>query len=171
MNDTMMIRNPETNEWESVYLPPTGDTLPVGSIVDYDGDIVPTNYEEVEDPNQYSTDEVETEKTWIDGKPIYRKVIDFGALPNAGFKNVAHNIEGLDSVICLRGIAKTTTNNFYPIPFVGNGSMFNNATATMRINATEVTIATTTDVSSHTAYVILEYTKSGDTLKEVQNEN
>ena len=169
----MYIRNSETKQWEEVVLPPTGDTLPVGTIVDYDGDVVPTNYEKVDDPNQYSTDEVETEKTWIDGKPIYRKVIDFGALPNAGFKNVAHNIEGLDSVICLRGIGKTTTtNNFYPIPFVGNGAMFNNATATMRINATEVTIATTTDVTSHTAYVILEYTKSADTLKEVvHNEN
>lgn len=115
----------------------------------------------VDEKNTYSTSE-KVVGTWIDGKPIYRKVIDFGELPNAGFQNVAHNIKGLDSVICLRGIAKTTTNNFYPIPFVGNGAMFNNATATMRINATEVTIATTTDVSSHTAYVILEYTKTTD---------
>lgn len=117
--------------------------------------------EYVDKANTYSVDE-KIVGTWIDGKPIYRKVIDFGELPNAGFQNVAHNIKGLDYVICLRGIAKTTTNNFYPIPFVGNGAMFNNATATMRINATEVTIATTTDVSSHTAYVILEYTKTTD---------
>lgn len=28
----------------------------------------------------YSTDEIKTNKVWIDGKPIYRKVIDLGLL-------------------------------------------------------------------------------------------
>lgn len=46
------------------------DTLPIGSIVEYDGDTVPDGYEEVSD---YSTEEVEI-GTWIDGKPLYRKV-------------------------------------------------------------------------------------------------
>ena len=53
MNDTMMIRNPETNEWESVYLPPSGDTLPIGSIIYFDGDTIPTNYELVDDSSEY----------------------------------------------------------------------------------------------------------------------
>lgn len=44
MNDTMMIRNPETSEWESVYLPPTGDTFPVGSVSAYAGENIPTNW-------------------------------------------------------------------------------------------------------------------------------
>ena len=73
MNDTMMIRNPETNEWESVYLPPTGDTLPIGSEVEFDGDKAPTGWQEVQDPNEYSTNEVKTNKTWL-GKPVYRKL-------------------------------------------------------------------------------------------------
>jgi hypothetical protein len=34
----------------------------------------------------YSTSEVATGETWIDGKPIYRKIIDCGALPNATTK-------------------------------------------------------------------------------------
>lgn len=46
----MYIRNPDTNEWEEVFLPPTGDTLPVGSIVEYDGTKnIPTGWELVED--------------------------------------------------------------------------------------------------------------------------
>ena len=40
----MYIRNPETNEWEEVLLPPTGDTLPVGSISAYSGENIPTNW-------------------------------------------------------------------------------------------------------------------------------
>ena len=106
----------------------------------------------------YSTNE-KVVGTWIDGKPIYRKVIDFGNLPNTGFKTIEHNINDIDTVINIQTIGKTQTDNFYPIPFVGNGSMFNNATATIRINLTELTIATTTDVSNHTATIIIEYTK------------
>ena len=40
----MHIKNPETNVWEEVFLPPTGDTLPVGSISAYGGENIPTNW-------------------------------------------------------------------------------------------------------------------------------
>jgi microcystin-dependent protein len=40
----MYIRNPDTNKWEEVFLPPTGDTLPVGSISAYGGEKIPTNW-------------------------------------------------------------------------------------------------------------------------------
>ena len=48
------------------------------------------------DHNHYSTDEVETGMYWIDGKPIYRKVINCGALPNNAAKDTAHNIQNLE---------------------------------------------------------------------------
>ena len=44
MNDTMMIRNPETNEWESVYLPPGGDTYPIGAYAFIAGEKAPTGW-------------------------------------------------------------------------------------------------------------------------------
>lgn len=40
----MHIRNPETNVLEEVFLPSTGDTLPVGSISAYGGENIPTNW-------------------------------------------------------------------------------------------------------------------------------
>ena len=46
--------------------------------------------EYVDSSNSYSTDEVKTDEKWIDGKPIYRKTIICGALPNNTTKNVAH---------------------------------------------------------------------------------
>lgn len=58
----------------------TSDTLPIGTIVEYDGTEVPTGYEEVKNPNIYSYEEVKTSKIWIDGKPIYRKFIDLGVI-------------------------------------------------------------------------------------------
>ena len=49
------------------------DSLPVGTIMAYDGDEIPNGYEEVTDyiPT-YSTEEMIV-GTWIDGKPLYRK--------------------------------------------------------------------------------------------------
>lgn len=49
--------------------------VPAGAIINYDGDTVPDGYEVVANPT-YSTDEVETGETWIDGKPIYRRVMN-----------------------------------------------------------------------------------------------
>ena len=63
----------ENGDFQDLYLPPTGDTLPIGSEVDYNGEEVPYGWEEVTDPNSYSATEVKTNKTWVDGKPIYRR--------------------------------------------------------------------------------------------------
>ncbi len=49
-----------------------GDTLPINSILSYDGSSVPDGYEEVVD---YSTSEINTQMKWIDGRAIYRLVI------------------------------------------------------------------------------------------------
>lgn len=90
-----------------------GDTLPIYSIVDYDGDTVPTGYEEV---NSYSTSEVKTGDTWIDGKPIYRKVIVETTV------NTGSNVLTLDSsidtmtnytVYSYRNISATDASNQY----------------------------------------------------------
>lgn len=40
----MYIRNPETNVWEEVFLPPTGDTYPIGMYGYFAGDNAPTNW-------------------------------------------------------------------------------------------------------------------------------
>lgn len=69
-----------------------GDTLPIGAIVEYNGDSVPEGYEQVPDDNDiYSTNEVKTNKIWIDGRPIYRKVYSFNTITtlNIGTSNIA----------------------------------------------------------------------------------
>ena len=53
-----------------------------------DGNMHAVTSNAVADSLSYSTNEVKTGGKWIDGKPIYRKVVDFGALPNASEKTV-----------------------------------------------------------------------------------
>ena len=54
----------------------TGGIL-TGSIVAYDGDTIPEGYEEVDNPNVYSTEE-KVIGEWF-GKPLYRKVIELAS--------------------------------------------------------------------------------------------
>lgn len=108
----------------------------------------------------YSTNEIVI-GTWIDGKPIYRKVIDFGALsPNGSKKSMAHGISNIDKFIRVYGIAnKPDTRDGRVIPYIvksGSGNM------ELYQDKTTVTISTDGDRSAYKAYVILEYTKTTD---------
>ena len=97
---------------------------------------------------------------WEDGKTLYRKTIDFGTLPNASIKNVAHNISNLYRVVKIGGYAYSSdTGNCIPIPYVSNSNI--NQGITLYSNATNVCIKTEVN---HTlfneCYITLEYTKS-----------
>jgi hypothetical protein len=47
--------------------------------------------------NTYSTNEIRV-GTWIDNKPIYRKMVDFGALPSNTLGSVNHNISNVKHI-------------------------------------------------------------------------
>lgn len=52
---------------------------------------------------KYSTDEIDTGKTWIDGKKIYRKVVELSSQlniqPNAGWTNICAAPDGITNLI------------------------------------------------------------------------
>ena len=108
----------------------------------------------------YSTTEHKTGKKWIDGKPIYRKVVECGALPNSTSKNVA---TGIDFTVCnvikIEGVAKnTSTSNTDTIPIP-----FSNVVAIGTTKTGDIAISITENFSIYTiSYVILEYTKTTD---------
>lgn len=111
----------------------------------------PTN-----DEMGYSTSEVETGLTWIDGSTIYKKTIDFGALPNADNKNVAHNISNLDKVVKIEGIA-LAGNRAFPLPHVDPGDTITGIRIT--VEGAEIQIRTGIDRTALHGYVTLYYTK------------
>jgi hypothetical protein len=95
-------------------------------------------------------------------KPLYRKMIDFGALNNTkGTKEVAHNIENIDIVTDVK-ITGYENEYAFPIPFVGTSHMFSSIDYTGRADKTNVYIYVSDDRSSQTAIVTLEYTKTSD---------
>lgn len=105
----------------------------------------------------YSTSEVDTKVKWIDNKTIYRKTINFGALPNATTKSVAHGVSGLSEVVKIEGIAKSSSGNYASVPVVPGNA---NALCDCSVNSTDVTMTAGSDRSGWSAYVTFYYTKS-----------
>lgn len=108
-------------------------------------------------PNNYSTTEQDTGTRWIDGKTIYRKVVNFGALPNNTSKTVAHGIVGWENFIRIYGWAKTGT-VVVPLPFVSSSAL--SAAMSLNINNTTIDITAGSDRSAFSGYIVLEYTKT-----------
>lgn len=107
----------------------------------------------------YSTEETVSGGTWIDGSTIYKKTINFGALPNATNKAVAHGISNLNRVIRVEAIADYGTGNTkFPIPFSSPTGLGSGVSLT--IESSTIDIRTGSDRSGATAYVTIYYTKS-----------
>ena len=125
-----------------------------------DNNMHPVTSNAVAESISYSTTEQVTGGKWIDGKPIYRKVIDFGALPNNTMKSVAHNITNLDKIVNLVGYAVSGTVTLV-IPFVSTTDL-PSSIISCAVNGDNLTVTTGTNRSSFTAKFIIEYTKTTD---------
>ena len=109
---------------------------------------------------KYSTSEQVVGK-WIDNKPIYRKVIDFGTLPNTSTKTVAHNISNLGRIIDYKAVARSNsgTHSVLPIPYMQLTVEYG---IYMYFDDTSIVVTTGYGRESYSMYVILEYTKTTD---------
>ena len=111
-----------------------------------------TNVENALITNITTGTEFETGRV-IDGKKEYGKRIDFGYLPNASSKLVAHGL----SNVTYTGLEGITTNGI-PLPLGHpSGTSYN---ILLQINSNSVQVVTGTDRSSYYAYITLYYTKN-----------
>ena len=98
--------------------------------------------------------------TWIDGKPLYRKTIDLGNLPNNSTKTVATGLNFSTDCKCrkIEGIAIYANGLSLPMPYVSaNYPIVINIDSSNRIS-----VQTNNDRSGATGYAIIEYTKNND---------
>lgn len=107
----------------------------------------------------YSTTETKTNKVWIDGKPIYRKTIDCGNLPEAGVqKSVAHNISNLGKIVNFSGLMSSVFGHQMSFPWPWDNNEFNS----YFIDSTNIFLYTNANKSTYSVIVTLEYTKTTD---------
>ena len=107
-------------------------------------------------PIHYSLNE-QVIGTWIDGKPLYQKTVDCGALPNATIKNVPHGIDNFGELVSIFGVARHPDYRIC-IPYVGAKDRL-----VADIYHDVIEIVSATNMSSYTeTYITLQYTKTTD---------
>jgi hypothetical protein len=91
---------------------------------------------------------------------VFRTVVNFGALPNAGIKSVLHNIDPNSAFTFTRiygATSDTTGLTYLPLPFADSAGTDN---IQLDVDQFDVNITTTSDRTNYTVtYIILEYLK------------
>jgi hypothetical protein len=104
----------------------------------------------------YSATETLTNKVFLT-YPVYRKVVDFGALPNTTSKNVAHGISGTFTIVLLSGFAFNSSNDLILLPAGHPNDVLN---LWLQATSTNITVETGLDVSAFTkSWITIEYVK------------
>lgn len=98
-------------------------------------------------------------QTFASYRQSYIKIINFGQLPNAGTKSVAHEIpvNSATTFTDIYGTANDTTGfNYYPLPFSDTAAVANNITIT--VDATNVNVTTGINRTNFdTCYIVIEF--------------
>lgn len=104
--------------------------------------------------NYLLTEQV-TNDLWVDGKPVYQKVVEIAALA-AGVNNTPHGIQTLDTLVDVRVMVSNGTNQRllgYANPTAANS-------AAVDVDATNIVITTGAGFgANYEGYAILFYTK------------
>jgi len=120
------------------------------------------------DTSYYNTTEFLTNQTFFSGatpnvRAAFRKVVDFGTLPNAGTKTVAHGIafDANYRLTKVYGAASDPVAFLYiPLPYVNVSGTIVAGFTELSLDATNIIITTTGNGTNFTTcYVIIEYTK------------
>lgn len=106
----------------------------------------------------YSLTEQETPFKWIDGKTIYKKTVNFGALPNNSSIGVNHGIDGLGMLCHFYGVTYNPTSGIRrPLPSVGTTAA---QVVQASIDNSQVWLATASNLSAFSqTYITFYYTK------------
>lgn len=138
------------------------DTLPVGAEVDYDGNTVPTGWTEITDiqPSVYATTETIC-GTWIDGKPLYRKVLTFpngtGQTTQKTYTLSDYGITNVNEIFIVHPSYYTLTGSTYPFQY-NDGTAFE-----CKVSSTQLLVLLGyIDIANSKFVITLEYTKTTD---------
>lgn len=141
------------------------DTLPIGTELDFDGEVsdIPDGWQQTTDVNTYSTNEIKTGKTWVDGKPIYRKTLTGNtgsARVNAQYTILTD--DNIDIITNAEGVCKNKTapSKAYILSFSDTMALVYD-TAGSNINKL-VLFMNNSSAATFDYWITIEYTKQAD---------
>lgn len=112
----------------------------------------------------YSTTEIDTGKKWINGEPIYRKVITNISIPQATTKIIDSTLTNsyIDTLVFLQGSYTVTSNSYKRIiPWVDRSDVTAQIGVTVTVNGLQLNCGNNAGVGT-AGIVIVEYTKATD---------
>lgn len=114
------------------------------------------------DTLNYSTEEQYTGKHWIDGKKIYQKTVDCGAVGGSN-KDVTVAVNNVEYITSFSGICKTTSNEFLSIGYNNSGNKeacFNLVIDTITSTSLMLKINAGRLINTTSTYITIYYTKT-----------
>ena len=139
-----------------------------GQIRPYLNGNVPTFANTFNKSDLYSTDE-QLIGRWIDGKPIYQKVINCGATPSRAC-TFPHGISNLETVVLLRGIGRVNERwDFLPYP-TPDSITYQVRLDILKSGNIRFSYGSGADLYQE-VYVIIQYTKSTDSSMSISDGN
>lgn len=109
----------------------------------------------------YSTDEIKTNEIWINGKPIYRKVVSFNVIN--GYNNYGYNINADDIWIDFSNSFIKSSTRVNPVSRADYRSENYSIGGFIATDARQLYVMIGSDTSlSGIAYITLKYTKTTD---------
>ena len=108
----------------------------------------------------YSTDETPTGETWIDGKTIYRKVVEFTAIKNGRANDMAIGASGtIETIVGYRGMGYKTGKTYYwSIPHYDTRSQYTIMIELVMGDAPLIRLTPGSGRDLAYAFVVVEYT-------------
>ena len=120
--------------------------------------VVNANDDDINALSTYSTSEQRI-GTWIDGKPVYRKVIQYSNRILAGNVEIPHGIHNF------KMLAKIEIITFYDNKYYATPLIYNNVSSASYINYvdnTNIVLKLGENWDLYTMYITVEYTKTTD---------
>lgn len=153
--------------WAPLHIAGTGKGVAVGmyssgtdSSPKFESEWPASFYGGIEGVTNYVSAETPTGGTWIDGKPVYRQVVSFGALAAGTEESYPFYAPGLQTVVSLRGMA-ALGNYPMPLPHVEeNASRCVKCLLNIGSDWSWVIVGCGTGMSFDSGFVIVEYTKN-----------
>lgn len=119
-----------------------------------------SDIQNIKDSEVYSTNEVKTNKVWIDGKPLYRKIVEH--IVGQSWKDV-EGISNIEHCFSVRGYFEQNQDEEFIIPYTSSGTPTIGLWFSVSKTTHKLRQATNQqDFYNKKAILIVEYTKTTD---------
>jgi hypothetical protein len=115
-------------------------------------------YEDVKNSLTYSTTETPTGETWVDGRPIYRKVINGTGSPVSGQSTPIGDI-GTSNIVSIGGMFRDAQNNVVSAPYVDIAAGISYSIWVTNSGTVNVIVVGSASRLSKPLTVVIEYVK------------